>query len=608
MQAIVRNLILGTLTVALGGLLTVRANCQGFLHTDGTRIVDGQNQEVILKGMGLGGWMLQEPYMLQLSGVAVNQSQIRARVTELIGAERTTKFYAAWRANHTRRADIDSLASWGFNAIRVPLHYNLFTLPVDQEPTPGGQTWIKTGFDLIDSLLNWCAADHIYLILDLHAAPGGQGNDIAISDRDKTKPSLWQSAANREKMIALWQQLATRYGSSPWIGGYDLLNETNWGFTDSTDEHGCREKINAPLRQLLMDVTATIRKVDAHHLIFIEGNCWANNFQGVLPAWDNNMAISFHKYWNENDQASLQSVLDLRARYHVPLWLGESGENSNTWFTDAISLVQANDIGWTWWPLKKAGLNNPLEFHLDSGFRRIVAYWEGRGPRPSPDSAYDALMRLARGTAANTYHRDVVDAMFRQVSSEKTLPFIPVTLHAGALVYGVNYDLGRNGFAYYDMDSANYRSVGRAGAGNRGGLYRNDGVDITPCADSLSNGYAVMDIQPGEWMQYTINVPAGRKYKVGYRIAIVPAGSEGKGGHGGVTQVSEAFVAPSWTLLDYQPGGTDVVLDSCGTGTGSAADGWQTVGYHAIYLSEGVHHLRFLAQGPGFRLSYIAFE
>src|SRR6185437_15341449 len=146
---------------------------------------------------------------------------------------------------------------WGFNSVRLPMHYALYTLPVDQEPVAGQDTWLEKGFALTDSLLNWCRADHIYLILDMHAAPGGQGNDLPIADRDPSKPSLWQSPADRAKMLALWRKLAGRYANQPWIGGYDIINEPNWGFSgDTADPHGTREKMNAPLRQLMVDITA----------------------------------------------------------------------------------------------------------------------------------------------------------------------------------------------------------------------------------------------------------------------------------------------------------------------------------------------------------------
>ena len=101
---------------------------QGFLKANGKMIVNEKGEEIIFRGMGLGGWMLQEPYMLQLGGVAANQSLIRSKITDVIGEDATNTFYNAWLANYCRKADIDSLAAWGFNSIRLPMHYNLFTL------------------------------------------------------------------------------------------------------------------------------------------------------------------------------------------------------------------------------------------------------------------------------------------------------------------------------------------------------------------------------------------------------------------------------------------------------------------------------------------------
>ena len=55
------------------------------LKTEGKKIVDGNGNEVILKGAGLGGWMLMEGYMMQSSDVADTQHEFRERLEELIG-------------------------------------------------------------------------------------------------------------------------------------------------------------------------------------------------------------------------------------------------------------------------------------------------------------------------------------------------------------------------------------------------------------------------------------------------------------------------------------------------------------------------------------------
>ncbi|MGH2648504.1 MAG: glycoside hydrolase family 5 protein, partial [Ginsengibacter sp.] len=387
---------------------------QGFLKASGKKIVNQKNENILLKGIGLGGWMLQEGYMLKLQGTNP-QFSIRKRIEQLLSKEQTQEFYDTWLSNFVTKGDIDSLHAWGFNSVRLPMHYNLFTLPAEEEPDPNKQTWLTKGFALTDSLLKWCKANKMYLILDLHAAPGGQGNDINISDRDTTKPALWQSDANKNKTIALWKKLAERYKNEPNIGGYDLLNETNWGFDDVNYKHGQKEIHNKALRALLMDITKAIRSVDIKHIIIIEGNSWGNNYKGVFPLWDKNMVISFHKYWNNNDVKSIQYMMDTRNKYNAPIWIGETGENSNVWFTDAVHLYETNNIGWSWWPLKKIGNNNPLEIKSNLNYMHLVNYWNGKTPKPPKESdVYSGLLELAIYTNihSNIVHWDVIDALF----------------------------------------------------------------------------------------------------------------------------------------------------------------------------------------------------
>lgn len=563
------------------------ASSQSYLKVAGSQIVNASGQEVILRGIGLGGWLLQEPYMLQLAGVAAAQYDIERKIKDVIGEANTATFYNAWLANHCRKADIDSLAAWGFNSVRLPMHYNLFTLPVEAEPVAGQNTWLQKGFDLTDSLLSWCKANKIYLILDLHAAPGAQGNDIPIADRDTAKASLWQSDANQKKTIALWRKLAERYVNEEWIGGYDLLNETNYGFTNPADKNGCADSLNAPLKKLLNDITVAIRQIDQRHIIFVEGNCWANNYKGLLPFSDNNTVVSFHKYWNYNDLSSIQGFINIRQQYNTPIWLGESGENSNAWFTNAIQLLEENKIGWAWWPLKKLGSNNPLQVKLNPGYLQLVNYWKGEAPKPTVAEAFKGLMQLAEDVKVeNTiYRKDVIDAMFRQVNSTETKPYHPNSITKTAILNAVDYDLGRSGYAYHDADSANYRvATGKNTAWNRGRMYRNDGVDIDTCNDSFSNGYCVSHTEVGEWLQYTINVSEAGMYDISFRTTAKD--SAGK--------------------LQLQVG--DKIIGDVKLPLTKDDQYWTTTTIRKVALIKGTNKLRVTILNGGFRFSSIQIQ
>ncbi len=495
------------LLLSLSLLSAFTCRSQSFLRAEKQEIVNEKGDKILFKGIGLGGWMLQEGYMLGINEGG-QQHKIRERMVALAGEQKTAQFYADWLKNFIQKSDIDSMHAWGFNMVRLPMHYNLFTLPVEDEPVAGKNTWLKKGFQLTDSLIAWCKANNMYVVLDLHAAPGGQGNDLNIADADIDKPSLWTSEANQQKTVALWKEIARRYANEPIVAGYDILNEPNFGFTDSVnDKHGLAEKINEPLKKLMIAITQAIRSVDKKHIIIIEGNGWGNNYNGLLPVWDNNMVLSFHKYWNYNTQQAIQHILDTRTKFNIPVWVGETGENSNVWFTQAIKLFDANNIGWTWWPLKKMGNNNPLQIRRSVYYDSVVNFWNGKGPKPYAATAEKALVDLANNAKQknNIFHKDVVDAMMRQPHSPKAIPFLNNTIKNKDVLFAVNYDLGPNGVAYFDKDTANYRVEGKPGVGNRGSVYRNDGVDIN-MDKAAKNSFYVSDIEDGEWLQFTIDI------------------------------------------------------------------------------------------------------
>ena len=570
-------------------LICCLVSAQG-LKTSGKKMIDQNGNEVLLRGMGLGGWMIQEGYMMETSNFAGPQREIKAKIQELIGPDSTAKYYKTWHLNHCTKTDIDSLASWGFNSVRLPMHYNLFTFPIEDEPVAGTNTWLDEGFMLTDSLVKWCSARHIYVILDLHAAPGGQGRDASISDYDPSKPSLWESDANKQKTIALWRKLAERYANEPWVGGYDLINETNWNFTTGANQNGCDETSNAPLRQLLVDITNAIRQVDHVHTIFIEGNCWANNYNGILPAWDNNMVVSFHKYWNYNDQNSIQWMVNMRNTYNIPLWLGESGENSNPWFTEAIRLMERNDIGWSWWPLKKINtVVNPLTIPENPGYRVLLNYWQNGGSQPSAAFAMNALMQQAQNARNENcvYRKDVIDAMFRQVNDSSARPFanqvIPGIIHAS------DYDLGRNGIAYFDMDTANYSgNTGIYTSWNSGGAYRNDAVDIEASLDNdlNSNGFDVGWTQNNEWLQYTVDVDSSAAYTIRVRYA------------SNVGIISKIRLVSS---------GTDITASTSFPAT-PGVQSWNYYTFNDVILYKGKQKIRIYIDKGGLNLGFISFS
>jgi endoglucanase len=150
----------------------------------------------------------------------------------------------------------------------------------------------------------------------------------------------------------------------------------------------------------------------------------------------------------------------------------------------------------------------------------------------------------------------------------------------------VNYDLGVNGSAYFDMDTANYRiSTGKESTGNRGHTYRNDGVDIFK--DSLNEGdFYVGDIESGEWLQYTMDIKSPGTYKLLFQVAALqPVGSFS------ITLNESRFPDDQIIAIPATGGNQD----------------WKFVASGNITLNAGLQRLRIHAVHGGFNLKSIWF-
>ncbi len=91
--------------------------------------------------------------------------------------------------------------------------------------------------------------------------------------------------------------------------------------------------------------------------------------------------------------------------------------------------------------------------------------------------------------------------MIRQPFSNTALAFKPNKIKDSTVLNAVDYDLGSSGVAYYDKDTADYHtSTQQRTAGNRGRIYRNDGVDIRKDSAAYES-YYVSDTEEGEWLQ-----------------------------------------------------------------------------------------------------------
>jgi hypothetical protein len=145
-------------------------------------------------------------------------------------------------------------------------------------------------------------------------------------------------------------------------------------------------------------------------MVIVEGGQWANNWDTLGDPFDARLIYSFHKYWNNNDQGAIQTFLDARQRWQRPVWVGETGENDDSWYAASFSLLEKNGIGWCFWPWKKLDSgNNPYSVSPPDGWNAIQSFVSG-GAKPAAANAQTTLDALVTRVplGKSNYNEDVV--------------------------------------------------------------------------------------------------------------------------------------------------------------------------------------------------------
>lgn len=333
-------------------------NQNKFLKVRDQSILDQNNRPVILKGVNLGGWLMMEAYILHAPNIA--EQVFKKNFARALGRDELISFEKEFRDHFIREDDIRRIAQWGFNCIRLPFNFRLI------EPVPGHYS--DEGLGYLKRAVDWCKRHGLWVILDLHAAPGAQNHDW---HSDSLGPALlWNKKEFQNRTLRLWEFLADHFKDEPAVAGYDLLNEAV--LQDTT-------LLNSFYRQLIK----TIRQVDRRHIVFIEGNHWAQDLDCLEDFPDEQSVLSIHAYqpleftfnfiphlhypeksqigtWNKKIlQGLLSKYKKISVRRNRPVFVGEFGVNArqglygeDQWVKDMTEIFAEFRFHWTYWTYK----------------------------------------------------------------------------------------------------------------------------------------------------------------------------------------------------------------------------------------------------------------
>jgi endoglucanase len=350
-----------------------------WLKVSSNQIINEKGDTVYLRGFGLGGMLHMENF---IDGYPANEETMREGLLEVLGGEKYNLFFNNFFESYFTEPDAEYIHSLGLNLLRIPINYHLF----EDDLNPGV---IKEGaFKHLDRVIELCAKHQIYTIIDLHAFPGFQ-NQHWHSDNPTHKALFWKHKDFQDRALHLWEVIAERYKDQPWVAGYDLMNEP-------ADPTG---KKVFPYYKRLRDA---IRKIDPKHILFLEGNTYATDFDMFKEVWDNVVYTNHdyavpgfiyggdypgytgERYFNSDTlEHDFLKRSEFMFTHNVPLWVGEFGpvytgnpvkdEMRYQVLKDQLAYYRKYKVSWCIWLYKDLGLQAILYQNKSTPYMKLIS-------------------------------------------------------------------------------------------------------------------------------------------------------------------------------------------------------------------------------------------
>ena len=415
--------------------------------------------------------------MLQISAPdGGSPSSIRRQIVDLIGEDDADKFYELYRANYVAEKDIAAIAAWGYDHVRLPFHY----------------------LDVWDPETETIREERVRAVQRVpRVVPDVRAGGDPRHARRAGRPELAATSATATEWHGSGPSpTRTRTGrsrSGPRSRGATRTRRSSSATTSSTSpscRRACRRATSATSTSGWPRPSAPSTRTTS--CLSRATTTRPTSARSRCPS-TTTMVYAFHKYWNAPDQGSIQYLLDLREQTGVPLWLGETGENSNPWFyatphagraqRDRVELVDAQEDQHH----EHAGLARRTR----PATRPSSTTGEGTAPGPSADSRTCGALRAgATGLDLDqtvAQPRRARRALQRRLRHDGTAVPGPPPSRAPSRPSTTTSEIRASLTETRDP----WAVSGTPGSGNTGGAYRNDGVDIEASTDPQGCAYNV---------------------------------------------------------------------------------------------------------------------
>ncbi|MBR5202979.1 MAG: cellulase family glycosylhydrolase [Clostridia bacterium] len=323
-----------------------------FLTVKDGYIVNENDEKITLKGINIGNWLLWETWMGFVPEYTEDWGYYDTLevFVERFGEEKTNEIVKTYEENFITEDDISQIEKLGFNCVRVPFWYRNF-MTEDLEWLTENHNDNK-GFQKLDWLISTCEKYGVYVMLDLHGAPGGQSKNHCTGKAGRNE--LYESEEMMNATVELWCAIADRYKNNKTICAYDLLNEpqNNGGYDGDYSWQAESEEAISRTNKVYDVLYKAIREIDKNHIISFEG-IWSTT---VLPNPQEkgyeNMLYQLHLYDSEKGMIRyrINELKNARKDWGVAVVVGEY--NNHECEEYAQKKYENNDISRIKWTYK----------------------------------------------------------------------------------------------------------------------------------------------------------------------------------------------------------------------------------------------------------------
>ena len=251
---------------------------QDLLRLDDGKIKNSLNETITLKGCNLGNWLQLEMWMFSYADKGyADQYEFIKTLEDRFGRQDAEYLMDIYRSNWIKNSDFDIIKSFGMNTVRLPFDYKLL-MGSDSEPF----SLKKDAWEWLDHTIKMAKERNLYVILDMHGAPGRQSGMDHSGRVGYNK--LWSNKGYQKQTAWLWNQISKRYKDEPTVAAYDLLNEP-WG----SDEKN--------LKKVVLECYRGIRENNDNHIVIFPGHTSGIDFyENIRSVNLDNVIYTMHFY------------------------------------------------------------------------------------------------------------------------------------------------------------------------------------------------------------------------------------------------------------------------------------------------------------------------